>query len=140
VKRQQSAHGHSAFGQGNSYDCAANGNMSRNFNDGPENFAERMRSLQRNITFEDSQRNARVFYDQMFDLRCNGTVKRIGLLLWAVPLLCLGLSSAVSALSSGSALGLILGVILGVPSLGASVVAIWTAFFLRPPRRRRYHA
>ena len=114
--------------------------MSRHFNDGPENFADRMRNLQRNITFADSQRNAPIFYDRMFDLRCNGTVKRIGLLLWAIPLLCLGLSSATSALSNGSALGLILAVILGVPSLGASAAAIWTVFFLRPPRHRRHHA
>jgi hypothetical protein len=110
--------------------------LSRNFNDGPENFADRIRSLQQNVTFADFQRNRWLFYGQMFDLRCNGTVKRIGLVLWAVLLLCFGVSACASALSNGSlALALATCVLLGLPTLGASLAALWTAFFLRPRTR-----
>ena len=103
-----------------------------------------MRSLQQNITWEDGLRNGPIFREQMFDLRSNGTVKRIGLILWALPLLCLALSTCVSVVSNDSvALALATCVLIGLPALGASAAAIWTACFLRPRtghnHLRRHH-
>jgi hypothetical protein len=116
--------------------------LSRNFNDGPENFAERVRSLQRNTTWEDRKRHALAadyFYNQTFDLRSNGRVKRVGLVLWAVPLLCVGLAACVSVFDSRSlALALATCVFVALPVLAASGVAIWTAFFLRPRAPRNH--
>jgi hypothetical protein len=116
--------------------------LSRNFNDGPENFAERVRNLQRNTTWEDRQRYALAsayFYRQTFDLRSNGKVKRVGLVLWAVPLLCFGLSACVSVVSYSSlALAVATCIFVGLPALAASGMAIWTACFLRPPAPRNH--
>jgi hypothetical protein len=116
--------------------------LSRNFNDGPENFAERVRCLQRNTTWEDRRRQALAadyFYRQTFDLRSNGKVKRVGLVLWAVPLLFSGLGACVLVVSNGSlALALATCVFIGLPVLAASGVAIWTACFLHPPAPRNH--
>jgi hypothetical protein len=113
--------------------------LSRNFDDRPENFAARMESLQHNVTWEDGQRNGPILYDRMFDLRCNGTVKRVGLLLWALLLICIALGTCASALSSGPLpAALAIFVFLGIPALGAAGSAIWTVFFLRPPARRSH--
>ena len=115
------------------YDREASVDLSRNFNDGPENFAARIRSLQQNVLYEDRWRNGWIFRERMFDLRSNGTVKRIGLVLWAVLLLCLGLNTCVSLVPSGSlAIVLVTCLLVGLPALGASVAAIWTACFFRP--------
>ena len=67
---------------------------------GRRTFAARMRSLQQDITFEDRQRNIPIFYDRVFDLRWNGTVKRVGLVFWAVLLLCSALSTFSSVVSN----------------------------------------
>jgi hypothetical protein len=120
------------------------GSLTKHLHDGPENFAERIRSLQQNVTWQDSQRNAPIFYNQLFDLRSNGGVKRVGLILWALPLLVLGMSACASALSHGSfVLAVATCLLLGAPSFVASAAAIWTACFLRAPlanhRVHRHH-
>ena len=110
--------------------------MSRNFNDGPENFAANIRSLQQNILWEDRLRNSQAFYNGLFDLRSNGPVKRVGLVLWAAPLVIFGLGTCFSVLSShrSTILALAICVVLGIPAITASAAAIWTACFLQPPR------
>ena len=108
--------------------------MSRNFNDGPENFAANIRSLQQNILWEDRWRNSRVFYNNLFDLRSNGTIKRIGLILWAMLLILPAISLCSVALSSSSFLALASFVLIGIPCLLAAVAGLWTACFLHPQR------
>ena len=108
--------------------------MSRNFNDGPENFAANIRSLQQNILAEDRWRNSWVFYNNLFDLRSNGTIKRIGLILWAVLLILPAVTLCSVALSSGSFQALASFALIGIPSLLAAVAGLWTACFLHPPR------
>src|SRR6266481_751135 len=65
------------------------------------------------------------------------TVKRVGLVLWAVLLLCFALSTVASAVSSRPvAIAIATCVFVGFPPLAVSAAAIWTACFLhpRPPR------
>lgn len=108
------------------------------YRDGADKVTAYVRGVEQNILPEDRARNGYIFRDNLFDLRSNGPVKRFMLLVWATPLICWGLFTCTSALNSVSSVAsLATCFLVGVPAIAASLMAIWTAFFLRP-RGRHY--